>query len=349
MRSIPSSVLRRAVILGTLALMLSSIQGQAASEYKLSLRITDASTDRQTLRYGGRDFDAWCIELRTELKPAVRIEGLKALSAFGANGYAKEATAAICKLMRGYDVRSENKDDTLIVATALDAIKKIGAESLPELKTALKNDKRNIRRFAVKALLSLEKETQTAIVLDVVAALGDADWYVNYRCLDLLQGIEKTPEIRKGIKAHVRQIVPALVNVLKATDRRNEDCQFQAIVLLGMCGPDGKNAVPALIKTLNETAEGRRLGEIVFTLGEIGPTAKDALPVLKARFGEYLNLRPSSEKTAKPGWFSWSKPATFEPGDPIMTVGNTTVRIINPNERPLPQTVKDAVKKIEGK
>src|SRR5262249_17314618 len=43
--------------------------------------------DRSVFRYGGKRFAEWRETLRDDLKPEVRVEAMKALSAFGTNGY----------------------------------------------------------------------------------------------------------------------------------------------------------------------------------------------------------------------------------------------------------------------
>ena len=331
-----SPLVRRAGVFAALVLVSNAAPNAAASDNKL----------RETLRYDGNDFDTWRQKLQTELKPEVRIEGLKALGAFGVNGYAREASAAICDLMRGYDARTECAEDAKVVTAGLKAIEKIGGDALPQLKTALKSDKRNVRRFAVKAIGNLDKETQTATVLDVVAALDDADWYVTYRCLEILHIREKTPEIRRAIKSRAKQIVPDLDSTMKDKDHPNDDCKLEAIVMIGLCGSEGKDAVPALVETLNNPRSSSWISEIIYTLGEIGPDAKDALPVLKSSFAEYLEDPKKSGKKPRPGFFSPSVGMSGMSSGPIGTYASGRAVV---DEHPLPQTVKDAVKKIEKK
>src|SRR5262249_40204147 len=53
---------------------------------------------KESLRYGGKTFNQWRTELMTELKPEIRIDGIKALREFGANGYGTEAVLAIVEV-----------------------------------------------------------------------------------------------------------------------------------------------------------------------------------------------------------------------------------------------------------
>src|SRR5262249_34697497 len=58
---------------------------------------------REELRYDGKDFEQWRRLLLTELKPERRIEAIRAMSAFGANGYARDAAAAVIEVLRAYE------------------------------------------------------------------------------------------------------------------------------------------------------------------------------------------------------------------------------------------------------
>ena len=55
---------------------------------------------RGNLRYHGKSFNQWKTSLQTELSPDRRLEAIRAMAAFGARGYAKEAAEVIAKLMR---------------------------------------------------------------------------------------------------------------------------------------------------------------------------------------------------------------------------------------------------------
>jgi hypothetical protein len=70
---------------------------------------------KELLRYGGKNFDEWRTVLATDLKPEVRAEAIKALSAFGANGYGREATLAIVEAMRGYEINPGDAEDDKVM------------------------------------------------------------------------------------------------------------------------------------------------------------------------------------------------------------------------------------------
>ncbi|HZY87500.1 MAG TPA: M56 family metallopeptidase, partial [Gemmataceae bacterium] len=134
---------------------------------------------KEALRYGGKSFEQWRTELLTELKPAVRIDGIKALATFGANGYGADATRAILELMRGYDTNHLDGDDQGVVNAAYDAVRKVGDPAVPALREGLKEKNRNVRRFAATALAGNSAWAATATP-ELLAALRDSDPYV--RC-----------------------------------------------------------------------------------------------------------------------------------------------------------------------
>src|SRR5262249_3022066 len=87
---------------------------------------------REALRYAGKSFEEWRTALLTELSPDVRAQGIKAITAFGKNGYGKEAAAVIVEVMRDYEIQDGNDDQKVIDAAAL-GIVRIGDNALPLL------------------------------------------------------------------------------------------------------------------------------------------------------------------------------------------------------------------------
>jgi HEAT repeat protein len=259
--------------------------------------------ERETLRYGGKSFNQWRRELLTELKPDIRAEGLKALSAFGANGYATEATAAIWEMMRGYTSETADTDDSKVLNAGLEAVKKIGPAAVPELRKALKDDNRNARRFAVDALMRLGPDAKAALP-DLLEAVQDNDPHVR---LQVLFALVRTDHKAKGVvsaliaalydparRGHAisllreldlepttgpeaKEMVPALI---AAMGDKNADI-LTIISLLKPYRTQAREAVPALINILKwKHIEYETIGEVAEILGAIGPAAKDAVPVL---------------------------------------------------------------------
>ncbi|MGF1580940.1 MAG: HEAT repeat domain-containing protein [Gemmataceae bacterium] len=75
-----------------------------------------------------------------------------------------------------------------------------------------------------------------------------------------------------------KDALPALV---KALDDKELSVRGSVVKALGQIGAEAKDAVPALIKALKDKAKELR-EKAAYALGEIGPAAKDALPTLEA-------------------------------------------------------------------
>ncbi|MGH7171856.1 MAG: HEAT repeat domain-containing protein [Gemmataceae bacterium] len=257
-----------------------------------------AAIKREDLRYGGKDFHQWRRELVTELKPAIRIDGLTALRAFGCNGYGDEATQAILDMMRGYDPLIENtsEEDAPVVQAGYKAIHKIGAAAVPALTAAVKNENRNVRRFAITSLGRLGRDAQAAIPA-LLQALKKEDLLARRLATDAV-GM-----IGRGNK----EVVAALIEALK--DNTN-DVRDAAASALGDLGESAKPAIPALLKALSDKDDGVRIMAIQ-SLQQIGAGAKAVPAVIRLlrdengnvwqRAFRYLqNLKPEEAKEAIP-------------------------------------------------
>jgi beta-lactamase regulating signal transducer with metallopeptidase domain/HEAT repeat protein len=251
------------------------------------------SVKRESLRYGGKSFDQWRTELATELKPQVRVEGMKALSAFGANGYGQEATEAILDIMRGYEpqrlledwvfnleqFRSQDEkaraaipDDARVVIAGLEAVVKIGSDAAPALAAGLRGGNRNARRFAAVALRQLGKDAKAAVP-GLLNVLKGGDTYLQMHALTTIAAVDP------GAKG----LVPFLADSLKKD--RPEGLRSLCLRVLSDLGHNPKadrkallrDAVPALLLVLKE--EGFGYGAIT-ALSEIQPEAKAVVPAL---------------------------------------------------------------------
>jgi HEAT repeat protein/beta-lactamase regulating signal transducer with metallopeptidase domain len=220
---------------------------------------------KEALRYGGKSFEQWRTELLTELKPAVRVDGMKALATFGVNGYGVEATAAVLELMRGYDVNAVDGDDRGVVTAACDAIDKIGEEALPGLRQGLKDKSRNVRRFAA-ATLSRNNLWANGAAAELLASLRDRDPYVRCDAVNALGYVKPRP----------KEYLPALLQTMKDEDNRVRNA---TIAQLGNMGPAAKGAVPALVDVLDNDAPPLRVSAIQ-ALVRIKPEPKAVLPAL---------------------------------------------------------------------
>src|SRR5207244_8064732 len=122
----------------------------------------------------------WRAVLMSDLKPEVRIEAIKALSAFAPNGYGKDAAQAIIEVMRGYDIDNPDPDDSRLIGEALTAFLKVRSERVPILTDELRHGKTNARRFAITALQQVRPDALKAAVPAIIDACKDADASVRY-------------------------------------------------------------------------------------------------------------------------------------------------------------------------
>jgi len=216
------------------------------------------------LRYNGKYFAEWREELKTELKPELRIEGFKAMSTFGVNGYGPEAARVIVEIMRGYDVGKYDEIDKAVIYEAHVALLKIGDSVIPILMDELRDGTPNDRRFAVWMLQ--DYGTKPTLPL-LIAAVKDEDAFVRRTALGKLKSIG--PQ-------NIKNFIETLLDAIKDDDLQVRELALRA---LQSVGPDAKKAVPILITQLKEGPPDN-LYLILATLGRIGPDAKEAIPRL---------------------------------------------------------------------
>jgi HEAT repeat protein/beta-lactamase regulating signal transducer with metallopeptidase domain len=228
-----------------------------------------ASPPREDLRYGGKSFGQWRRELTTELKPAVRVEGIKALSAFGANGYATEAVEAILEVMNGYHGHTlSDPEDRPVYDAAKWACNKIGPAAVPALRKGLGDTRKNVRTFAVLALQFMGPMARPADAA-LVERIKDEDPDIRY---DAIEAVVRADPKVKGL-------VPALVAALKDEVPRVRE---RAALALGQVGPGALPAAPALVEALKDPEANVRL-QALRSLDRIGFRDESLTPALAAR------------------------------------------------------------------
>jgi HEAT repeat protein/beta-lactamase regulating signal transducer with metallopeptidase domain len=258
---------------------------------------------KEALRYGGKTFEQWRTELVTELKPEIRIDGIKALREFGANGYGPEATAAILQVMQGYDVTAGNQDDGNVVNAGLEAVPKIGKPAVPVLIGGLQGENRNGRRFAAAALGRLGADARPALPA-LIKAIRDEDPSIRHCAVLSVEGIQPdAPGLIEALigllkdkdweslRSHAAQYlgltpsrpqmslaVPALVEALHD---ENAQVRFEALTSLGRLRPEAPKVVPALAKLLHDADNSMRI-QSMSMLSDYGPAAREAVPALVA-------------------------------------------------------------------
>jgi beta-lactamase regulating signal transducer with metallopeptidase domain/HEAT repeat protein len=229
-----------------------------------------AAVKKEALRYGGKSFDQWRTELVTELKPDIRIDGIKALREFGANGYGPDATAAILQVMQGYDINGGNKDDEDVFKAGLEAVRKIGKPSVTVLIGGVRGDNRNGRRFAVNALGQLDSDAQAAAPA-LIKAMRDEDAYTRERAADAVFRIQpEAPGYAAALAGMLKDDLPSL--------RANAACFLGNAKL-----PEGRAlTVPALMEALDDPDANVRLA-VISALVNIKPPAREVVPGVAKR------------------------------------------------------------------
>jgi HEAT repeat protein len=253
---------------------------------------------REALRYAGKSFDEWRTALLTELSPDVRAEGIKAITAFGKNGYGKEAVAAIMDVMSGYDVQ-DLTDDQKVIDAATQGVSKIGEDALPLLLEELKKGKPNSRLFAATCLPFFGAKARAGIP-DLAKALKDSNTFVRRQALSALSSIDQKGESVRAVSScltdedqSVRQIAiytleqfvrnkvkEAIPPLLKAstTDKFNENRRI-ALDLLSRLQLEPSVVLPAYREALTDKDAPNRRAVLNY-LNALGAKAQPAVPEL---------------------------------------------------------------------
>jgi beta-lactamase regulating signal transducer with metallopeptidase domain len=124
-----------------------------------------AAIPREYLVYDGKTFSYWVNLLRTDLSIERRTEAMRVLAAFGANGYGREAAAAVLELMRNYNVFGQTADirESKLTDAAMEVVKNISDdEALLPITEAMKSENANQRLFAVVVLPNIVAKRKDA-------------------------------------------------------------------------------------------------------------------------------------------------------------------------------------------
>jgi HEAT repeat protein len=262
---------------------------------------------RESLRYDGKRFEEWRTVWRFELKPAIRIEAIKALSTLGARGYGKEAALDIVEIRKQYH-RTFDADEQEIAQAASRALLRIGAPAVSVLAEELKKGDTDDRRFAARQL-DYFASLARPVVPELLAAMKDKDPTVRSYALEAVRQVDgKSERFRKALIAiladessdirglaaarlgefgpEASDAVPALVRLLST----KPPIRHQAAVALISIAPDDKDVIMALLPFLNDDVSRE---QVLFLLSRLGPNAKAAVPELIEAFKKYPNYRGS--------------------------------------------------------
>jgi HEAT repeat protein len=210
------------------------------------------------------------------------------------------------------DVVAQNK--------AAQELAKLGKPAVPGLVEALQSNKDGVPARAARALRQIGPSAK-----DAVPALVERINKNKGRSVDDAESIEalmqiasRTPEALPGLRAILcepprnpsrthaaialgkmgpmaKEAVPELVKLLEEAPGKSGPIRFHAAAALGQIGSDAKEAVPALVKLLGDKSAGTGRRMVIVALGQMGPAAKDAVTALKEARDEPA-LRESADK-----------------------------------------------------
>ncbi len=227
----------------------------------LGLQAADA--DKDALRYDGKPFAYWETYMRTELKSERRIEGLRALAAFGVRGHAEEAAKAIVEVVKDYGEDAYGGDaehatpDQRVILEAKGAIFKIGPAAYEVVLRNAKNDRLRMFAHGFVPYYSYEGMNRYEIVLSATAVTI---------LLDYLQGEQ----------VDAREF--AVETLGRVLNRQWQTKEITQKILRE------KKDTEALAHRLTALLEKKSSSDIVEILKAMGPSAKPAAKVLvKAR------------------------------------------------------------------
>lgn len=239
----------------------------AAKDDAASAATNQAGRPRETLRYAGRTFDDWRDQLVNDLEGQTRFKAMPAVVAFGRQGYAEEAAAALGEAL--------DSDDDTVVTNAANHLVMLGEPAVQPLVAALKRERPNDRADVVRmhCIFSLGRlGPRAADAADVlrefaehgparVAALealanvasGDAAFLPLFkRLLDDSDEYVRRAAVA-GVAGGLLQQDPETVTLLvHLADDADPAVRRNAALALTMHGPPGKPVVEALQRLLRD-------------------------------------------------------------------------------------------------
>ncbi len=160
---------------------------------------TERSVAKSDLRYDGKTFETWRREWRTELKTEKRTEAIRALAAFGANGFGTEAAETILQVVKNYNaqnmVSSQPREtpEADLIHTAVMAFVGSGnrippADAMPTLLAQLKSNA-NLKWFALHCIRSVAT-TDNEMIPHLITLSKHDSWQMRRTALEKLSQID---------------------------------------------------------------------------------------------------------------------------------------------------------------
>jgi hypothetical protein len=251
--------------------------------------------------YDGKPFTYWEAYPHSELKAEKRIDALRAMAAFGVNGYADKAAIAIVDWLKEYDndedalnfspqTPEKHTPDQQVLYEGYLALRKIGTAASPHVLTHL--DRKAVQYIAT---LLYEPEwrpvrvSESAVAILTNRVFAKDEEVREIALLILHRAIQNDAEekerplkaafiaaLEKGGK------VPDMVALLTKKAEPGFYGRRMAIALLGTLGARSKAALPILIRIDVGQENYDTTTAAVAALAEIKPTAAERTTVLLA-------------------------------------------------------------------
>jgi RNA polymerase sigma factor (sigma-70 family) len=220
---------------------------------------------KEKLRYDGKTFEYWRDFLSDELKPERRVEAMRAMGAFGASAYPKEASTVILKLMREYRgqdiymglVHTDWSPDQKVIHEAAMALAKIGPAAAPVMLEDLSSE--DIRAFVAGVFQSHVPVPESSVPRLTKLIRTGSKGVRETAAVILYNGHGWSPEWRwqtvlpEAKEDEIKGLVRALSALVKQDARgggQATEARTAAAGLLGLLGSRAREAAPGLVKAL---------------------------------------------------------------------------------------------------
>ena len=281
------------------------------------LGLPAADADKDALRYDGKPFEYWQTYMRTELKSERRIEGLRALAAFGARGHAEEAAKAIVEVVKDYGEDAYNDDaeratpDQKVILAAKAAVFKIGPAAYEVVLRNAKNDRLRIfadafvpKNWANNPYEILLSTSSVTILLDYIQ--GEQGDVQDFAVTVLSRAIHQWPRSKEIFQEILREKkdTEALAHRLMALLETKSSPD--SVHILKAMGPSAKPATKVLVKArlrgdFNDEAVFQAIGvETVSLLPEIQEGLKSDEGEIRQRAASWIGSMGTKAKAALP-------------------------------------------------
>lgn len=166
----------------------NEVPAKEAKDERATTQVLPTDGNKERLRYAGRSFADWRDQLLNDLDPETRVKAMEPIAAFGNNGYADEAVAALAQTLHG--------DRENVVATAAGALSQIGAPAVEALIEGLADRRPVVRRVSAHMLGTLGSVAKPATE-SLVKLLTDQDADVRNATITALVAVAGTDDALK--------------------------------------------------------------------------------------------------------------------------------------------------------